>query len=146
MTESLTPEDRLRKYKEFISGLAHANDSRRRNQSHALKTSTPEPKKPPVKKELVAALAVLKDAQEKMESALSDEQSARKNVMLRIKEKALESSMLDIRDEKRRLRRKLEKGEITEAEYEAEIQKLVRRGKSVLKEQSVVAAKKNGLA
>ncbi|MFW9888566.1 MAG: hypothetical protein ACFFER_10305 [Candidatus Thorarchaeota archaeon] len=146
MTESLTPEDRLRKYKEFISGLAHANDSRRRNQSHALNTSTSEIKKPPVKKELVAALAVLKDAQEKMESALTQDQSARKNVMLKIKERALESSMLDIRDEKQRLERKLERGEITKAEYEAEIQKLIRRGKSVLKEQSIVAARKNGLA
>ena len=54
--------------------------------------------------------------------------------------------MLDIRDEKRRLERKLEKGEITKLEYEAEIQKLIRRGKSVLKEQSIVAATKNGLA
>jgi hypothetical protein len=64
--------------------------------------------------------------------------------MLRIKEKALESSMLEIRDEKRRLVRKLEKGEISKLQYEAEIQKLVRRGKSVLKAQSIVAAKKNG--
>ncbi|MFW9803208.1 MAG: hypothetical protein ACFFFC_11175 [Candidatus Thorarchaeota archaeon] len=146
MTESLTPEDRLRKYKEFISGLAHANDSQRRNHSSGLGSTTSEAKKPPVKKELIAALAVLKDAQEKMESALTEGQSARKNVMLKIKEKALESSMLEIRDEKRRLQRKLEKGEITKAEYEAEIQKLVRKGKSVLKEQSIVAAKKNGLA
>ncbi|MFW9913293.1 MAG: hypothetical protein ACFFEU_12530, partial [Candidatus Thorarchaeota archaeon] len=70
----------------------------------------------------------------------------RKNVMLKIKEKALESSMLEIRDEKRRLERKLEKGQITTAEYEAEIQKLVLKGKRVLKEQSVVAARKNGVA
>jgi hypothetical protein len=146
MTESLTPEDRLRRYKEFISGLAHANDSRRRNLSPDLDSTTSETEKPQMKKELIAALAVLKDAQEKMESALTTEQSARKNVMLKIKEKSLESSMLDIRDEKRRLERKLEKGEITKAEYEAEIQKLIRRGKSVLKEQSIVAERKNGLA
>jgi len=146
MTESTSPEDRLRKYKEFISGLAHANDSRRRNRSPDFDGTISETKNPPVKKELVAALAVLKDAQEKMESALTQDQSARKNVMLKIKEKALESSMLDIRDEKRRLERKLERGEITKAEYEAELQKLIRRGKSVLKEQSIVAARKNGVA
>ena len=69
---------------------------------------------------------------------------SKKNVMLRVKEKALESSMREIRDERRRLERKLEKGEISKLMYEAEIQKLVRRGKSVLKAQSIVAAKKNG--
>jgi hypothetical protein len=38
----------------------------------------------------------------------------------------------------------LERGEISKLVYEAEIQKLVRRGKSVLKAQSIIAAKKNG--
>jgi hypothetical protein len=145
MTESLTPEDRLRRYKEFISGLADANDSRRRSRSPALDNTTSDAKKAPVKKELIAALAVLKEANEK-DSPPAEQQSARKNVMLKIKEKALESSMLEIRDEKRRLERKLEKGEITKAEYEAEIQKLVRKGKRVLKGQSIVAARKNGVA
>jgi hypothetical protein len=145
MTESLTPEDRLRRYKEFISGLAHANDSRRRTRSPALDNTTSDAKKAPVKKELIAALAVLKETKEE-DSPPAEQQSARKNVMLKIKEKALESSMLEIRDEKRRLERKLEKGEITKAEYEAEIQKLVRKGKRVLKEQSIVAARKNGVA
>jgi hypothetical protein len=145
MTESLTPEDRLRRYKEFISGLADANDSRRRSRSPALDNTTSDAKKAPVKKELIAALAVLKEANEK-DSPPAEQQSARKNVMLKIKEKALESSMLEIRDEKRRLERKLEKGQITTAEYEAEIQKLVLKGKRVLKEQSVVAARKNGVA
>ncbi|MHA2210158.1 MAG: hypothetical protein ACXABV_13420 [Candidatus Thorarchaeota archaeon] len=142
MTESLTPEDRLRKYKEFISGLANDSDSRSR--SPVTNTTTSRPKKSPVKKELIAALAVLKQTKEEEDPPPTKGQSARKNVMLRIKEKALESSMLEIRDEKRRLVRKLEKGEISKLQYEAEIQKLVRRGKSVLKAQSIVAAKKNG--
>jgi hypothetical protein len=145
MTESLTPEDRLRKYKEFISGLAHANDSRHRDRSPVLDNTTSDAEKAPVKEELIAALAVLKETKEK-DSPPAKQQSARKNVMLKIKEKALESSMLEIRDEKRRLERKLEKGQITTAEYEAEIQKLVLKGKRVLKEQSVVAARKNGVA
>lgn len=144
MTESLTPEDRLRRYKEFISGLSHANDSDSESSSPAPNTTTSKPKKPPVKQELVAALAVLKQTKEEEESPRKKTESARKNVMLRVKEKALEASMLEIRDEKRLLERKLEKGEISELVYHAEIQKLVRRGKSVLKAQSIIAAKKNG--
>ena len=144
MTESLTPEDRLRKYKEFISGLAHENDSGGKNRSTTLSATSSEAKKPPVKEELIAALAVLKEAEEK-DPPPAKEQSARKNVMLKVKEKALESSMREIRDEKRRLERKLERGEISKLVYEAEIQKLVRRGKSVLKAQSIIAAEKNGL-
>jgi hypothetical protein len=144
MTESLTPEDRLRRYKEFISGLTHSSDSDSKSSSHTPNTATSEPKEPPVKKELIEALAVLKQSAEEEESPRKKTQSARKNVMLRVKEKALEASMLEIRDEKRRLERKLEKGEISKLVYEAEIQKLVRRGKSVLKAQSIVAATKNG--
>jgi hypothetical protein len=144
MTESLTPEDRLRRYKEFISGLTDASDSDSSGRSPAPNTTTSEPKEPPVKEELIAALAVLKQSTEEEESPRKKTESARKNVMLRVKEKALEASMLEIRDEKRRLERKLEKGEISELVYHAEIQKLVRRGKSVLKAQSIVAATKNG--
>ena len=143
MAESSSPEDRLRKYKEFILSLQLSSQ---RGSGKVAPRSNPissKSKKPPVKKELVEALAVLKQKEE--DSPATEEQSARKNVMLRIKEKALESSMLEIRDERRRLERKLEKGEISKLQYEAEIQKLVRKGKSILKAQSVVAAKKNGL-
>ncbi|MFW9966669.1 MAG: hypothetical protein ACFFEA_05890 [Candidatus Thorarchaeota archaeon] len=144
MTESSTPEDRLRRYKEFILGLQHStlHDSGEVEPESNLISS--ESKKPPVKQELIAALAVLKRDEEDYPSA--EETSARKNVLLRVKEKALESSMLEIRDERRRLERKLEKGDITHEEYHSEIQKLVRKGKSILKEQTIVASKKNGLA
>ncbi|MHA2141392.1 MAG: hypothetical protein ACXADC_02870 [Candidatus Thorarchaeota archaeon] len=144
MTESSSPEDRLRKYKEFISGLQLANHRDPGKSSPASNSVSSESKKP-VKKELITALAVLKQSKEK-DSAVSKEQDVKKNVMLRIKEKALDSSMLEIRDEKRRLERKLEKGEISKAEYEAEIQKLVRKGQSVLKAKSIVAEEKNGFA
>ena len=145
MAESSSPEDRLRKYKEFISGLRHANDSSSKSRSAVTNTTASKPKKRPVKKELLEALAVLKQTKEEEDPSLTKEQAGRKNVMLRIKEKALESSMLEIRDERRRLERKLEKGEISKLQYEAEIQKLVRKGKSILKAQSIVAAKKNSL-
>ena len=144
MTESSTPEDRLRRYKEFILGLQH---STRHHSEEVASKSNPissRSRKPLVKQELIAALAVLKENEE--DSASNEESSARKNVLLRVKEKALESSMLEIKDERRRLERKLEKGEITKDEYHAEIQKLVRKGKSILKEQTIVASKKNGLA
>ena len=144
MTESSTPEDRLRRYKEFILGLqlsSHHDSGEFESKSNPISTRS---EKPPVKQELIAALSILKQNEE--DSPSGEEKSARKNVMLRIKEKALESSMLEIRDERRRLERKLEKGEITQDEYHEGIQKLVRKGKSILKEQTIVASRKNGLA
>ena len=42
----------------------------------------------------------------------------------------------EVREERMRLRRKLDKGQITDEEYEREIQKLVVKGKKLLAEQA----------
>jgi len=57
-------------------------------------------------------------------------------VILKVKERAIQSSIQEVREERMRLRRKLDRGQITDEEYEREIQKLVVRGKKLLKEQA----------
>ena len=47
----------------------------------------------------------------------------------------------NIKDERKLLERRLDKGEITKLEYEAEIQKLVEKGKALLKEKAIVDEK-----
>ena len=131
MTASLTPEERLRRYKEYLASLqAVANDGRPVSSATRtnVRNSTAEL---PVKKQLVDALAVLARKKEETE-----EEKARTNVILKVKERAIQSSIQEVREERMRLRRKLDRGQITDEEYEREIQKLVVRGKKLLKEQA----------
>jgi hypothetical protein len=131
LTKSLTPEERLRRYKEYLSGLqAVANDGRPLSsgtESNTRNTSS----KAPVKRELVDALSVLARKKEETEN-----DNAKTNVMLKVKERAIQSSIKEVREERMRLRRKLDRGQITDEEYEREIQKLVAKGKKLLAEQA----------
>lgn len=132
MTESLTPEERLRRYKEYLSGLqAVANDGRPLSSATTTNVRDSSSTSPPVKKELVDALAVLARKKEETE-----EESAKTDLMLKVKERAIQSSIKEVREERMRLRRKLDRGQISDEEYEREIQKLVVKGKKLLKEQA----------
>lgn len=132
MTKSLTPEERLRRYKEYLSGLqAVANDGRPRSSATETNVRNSSSTPPPVKRELVDALAILAKKKEETE-----ENSARTNLMLKVKERAIQSSIQEVREERMRLRRKLDRGQITDEEYEREIQKLVVKGKKLLAEQA----------
>lgn len=132
MTKSLTPEERLRRYKEYLSGLqAVANDGRPASSATGTNVRNSSSPPPPVKQELVDALAILAKKKEETE-----EDSARTNVMLKVKERAIQSSIQEVREERMRLRRKLDRGQITDDEYEREIQKLVAKGKKLLQEQA----------
>jgi len=131
LTASLTPEERLRRYKEYLASLqAVANDGRPVSSATGTNVRNPTAE-PPVKKQLVDALAVLARKKEETE-----EKKARTNVILKVKERAIQSSIQEVREERMRLRRKLDRGQITDEEYEREIQKLVVRGKKLLKEQA----------
>jgi len=132
LTESLTPEERLRRYKEYLSGLqAVANDGRPLSSATTTNVRDSSSTSPPVKKELVDALAVLARKKEETE-----EESAKTDLMLKVKERAIQSSIKEVREERMRLRRKLDRGQISDEEYEREIQKLVVKGKKLLKEQA----------
>ncbi len=90
------------------------------------------------------ALAVLAQSKEKDKTGNEKKTSPRKNVILKVKERAIESSFQEIRDEKKLLERKLERGEIDQAEYDRQIQKLVKRGQALLREQAILTDRLSG--
>ncbi|MFQ5832872.1 MAG: hypothetical protein ACE5H4_09235 [Candidatus Thorarchaeota archaeon] len=144
MTETPTPEERLRRYKEYLASLhSLANNGRPLDSRPTPNISNSAPKSAPVKKELVDALAVLVQSKGKNQTG-NAKKSPKKNVILKVKERAIESSLQEIRDERRLLERKLDRGVIDQAEYERQIQKLVKRGQALLREQALVTDRLNG--
>jgi len=137
MTERLTPEERLRKYKEFLAGLeAEARGGQSPSSATASNVKDSQVSAPRIQKELVDALAVLAEKQNEREASDTKEQSAKEKVLLKVKARAIQSSMKEIREERQLLRRKVDRGQISTEEYERKIHELVRRGKKLLEEQA----------
>lgn len=137
MTDSLTPEERLRKYKEFLAGLeAEARGEHPPSSAIASNLKDSQASAPRIQKELVDALAVLAEKQNESQASDTKELRAKEKVLLKAKARAIQSSMKEIREERQLLLRKVDRGQISTEEYERKIHDLVRRGKKLLEEQA----------
>lgn len=144
---SLNPEERLKKYKEFLASLEREDAAEQHR--HAGRPSGPQPKVTSARQE--SARTDSHDGHEtaslKPCGAVSGRQKEpdtktveeRNRVLLRVKQRAVESEIDEVRREKAQLERKLERGHIKQEAYQQELEQLVKRGQTLLRRRLDVA-------
>jgi len=143
----LNPEERLKKYKEFLASLEREDAAERHR--HAGRPSGPQPKVAPARQESARAdshdgrgipslklRGTVSGRQKESEAKAGDE---RNRVLLRVKQRAVESEIDEVRREKAQLERKLERGHIKQEAYQQELEQLVKRGQALLRRRLDVA-------
>jgi hypothetical protein len=160
----LTPEERLKKYRELLGRLA-TEDSRLKEE---MQGRTPEggSKANPIGKS--AAKEELSETSLRLSAAGSDPSEPHRNpiaahrtepfktagpqgqvggplksatvasaegknrILLKVKQKSIDSEIEEVRHQREDLERRLEKGRITKDEYELELEGLIKRGQGLL--------------
>ena len=144
---SLNPEERLKKYKEFLASLEREDAAEQHR--HVGHRSGSQPKVAPARQESARTdshdgheAASLKPCggvsgrQKEPEAKAAEE---RNRVLLRVKQRAVESEIDEIRREKAQLERNLERGHIKQEAYQQELEELVKRGQTLLRRRLDVA-------
>lgn len=139
MTESLSPEERLRKYKEYLATLcryrtpAEAADSQQSNLDH-------EELNNPIGQQHGKDVDDLKQAFSTLVANSKERNSSSngKTVILQMRSRAIECAIQEIRHKKDSLESMYERKEITRDQYEYQLAELVSEGKALLHEKEKV--------
>ncbi len=141
MTESLGPEERLRRYKDYLASLSQANligpaksDGPAKGvntlRSNTADQKTDEATLVDFKKAFSTLVSESKDKNEESNNS--------KAVLLRMRRKALDSAIQEVRHKKMLLEHKLERNSISREQYEVELAMLVSEGRSLLREREEI--------
>jgi hypothetical protein len=132
ITKVLTPEERLRKYRQLLGKLATEESMLRveteGNASDGGSGSNPsthgiETFKPAEHSGQVSSL---------MKSPTSSSPEGKNRIMLKVKQRSIDSEIDDVRRQREDLERRYEKGRISREEYEHELEELIKRGQTLL--------------
>jgi hypothetical protein len=160
----LTPEERLKRYKEYLSKLAETEgrvlsspqpvqeESKKSSEVQRPHDAYDRPREPPKhvqspkkakKQSLVSPSkrelqelkkAVALKAREKRKPSLS----GRSITMLRVRSKAIARALIEIKNKRERLERRHDRGIIDQDEYQQELAKLVSEGHDLLREKTEI--------
>ena len=159
MPNEETPEERLKKYKERLAKMAQEESSEKttnpvKTEKDVVKREPPPPQPAPIdapigprprpptvlespaKKELRESQVVKKRREELVEKLKS--KGGRSRVMLRARQKAIDSQLRDIKERKSNLELQYKRKVITKIEYEKRMELLVKEGRELLQEKAEI--------
>ena len=159
MPNEETPEERLKKYKERLAKMAQEESSEKttnpvKTEKDVVKREPPPPQPAPIdapigprprpptvlespaKKELRESQVVKKRREELVEKLKS--KGGRSRVMLRARQKAIDSQLREIKERKSNLELQYKRKVITKIEYEKRMELLVKEGRELLQEKAEI--------
>jgi hypothetical protein len=142
LTESLGPEERLRKYKDYLASLSQVHQTGPTQSEGLGKGVNTLSSNTATHRQHEASLVDFKKAFSTLVST-SKEKNAESNkskaVLLRMRSRAIDSAIQEVRHKKMLLEHKLERKAISRDQYEVELALLVSEGKSLLREKEEIA-------
>jgi hypothetical protein len=132
VTKVLTPEERLRKYRELLGKLATEESMLRTETGGRASDGGPESNPSTHKTESFKPVEHAGQLSSLMKSPCGSSPDGKNRILLKVKQRSIDSEIDDVRRQREDLERRYEKGHISREEYEHELEELIKRGQTLL--------------